>query len=128
MQSALTRYRVVAYIVGVPWQDIARDSHDLTKGFKNATELAAKDKAGHTTWDYIIGDPANYVAPLYTYPLHTSSDGMIEYRADAFGGALKGQILVANYSVGDDITRIKLAADGHDDGRLFGAHRGRQKR
>jgi hypothetical protein len=54
---------VLAGIVGVPWQDIARDPADLSKGFKNAAELAAAQN-GHTTWDVILGDPANYVAPL----------------------------------------------------------------
>jgi hypothetical protein len=53
----------IAGIVGVPWQDIARNSGDLTKGFKNAEEMSAKDKDGVSTWDTIIGDPANYVAP-----------------------------------------------------------------
>jgi hypothetical protein len=49
-------------IVGVPWQDIARDFKDLTKGLKNAQELAA-GAAGQTAWDVILGDPAAYVAP-----------------------------------------------------------------
>ena len=53
-----------AGILGVPWQDIARDPKDLTKGFKTAAELAKKDPQGHTTWDYIIGDPDNFVPPL----------------------------------------------------------------
>jgi hypothetical protein len=53
----------IAGIVGVPWQDIARDPNDLTKGFKNSDELAQKDKSGTSTWDTILGDPANYVAP-----------------------------------------------------------------
>jgi hypothetical protein len=54
----------LAYITGVPWQDIARDPKDLTKGFLNASELGMKDDKGNTRWDYILGDPANYVAPL----------------------------------------------------------------
>ena len=53
-----------AGILGVPWQDIARDPKDLTKGFKNAGELAQANAQGHTTWDYIIGDPDNSVPPL----------------------------------------------------------------
>jgi hypothetical protein len=54
----------LAYIVGVPWQDIANDPMDLKKGFKTYDKLAQPDMNGHTTWDYIIGDPANYVPPL----------------------------------------------------------------
>jgi len=54
-----------AGIVGVPWQDIARDKADLKKGFKNATELAAPiDASGASTWDVILGDPAKNVKPL----------------------------------------------------------------
>ncbi len=55
---------VYASIAGVPWQDIARDPTDLTKGFKDASELTKSDSQGHTTWDYVVGDPAKYVAAL----------------------------------------------------------------
>ena len=30
----------------------------------SAAELLVADKNGKTRWDYILGDPANYVAPL----------------------------------------------------------------
>ncbi len=55
----------IAGIAGVPWQDIARDPADLTKGFKNSAELETKDAKNNnlTTWDVILGDPANYVSP-----------------------------------------------------------------
>jgi hypothetical protein len=53
---------VLGGIVGVPWQDLARDPHDLTKGYKSAEELAHATN-GVTTWDIILGDPANYVPP-----------------------------------------------------------------
>ncbi|MBK9264201.1 MAG: hypothetical protein IPM54_30920 [Polyangiaceae bacterium] len=56
---------LVTGIVGVPWQDIARDKNDISKGFKNAAELAGPiTGVNASTWDVIIGDPANYVAPL----------------------------------------------------------------
>ncbi len=52
-------------IVGVPWQDIARDPTDLKKGFKNPVELTASiDATGMTTWDVILGDPATGKKPL----------------------------------------------------------------
>ncbi|WP_232379317.1 hypothetical protein [Polyangium fumosum] len=45
-----------AGIVGVPWQDIARDKTDLSKGFKNANEMNAPiDASGFSTWDVILG-------------------------------------------------------------------------
>ena len=68
----------LAYIAGVPWQDIARQNvngaPDLLNGlnsdgkpvggFKSATELSQRDQAGRTVWDYVVGDPANLVPPL----------------------------------------------------------------
>jgi len=42
-----------AGVVGVPWQDIARDPSDLKKGFKSASELGSDG-----TWDMILGDRA----------------------------------------------------------------------
>ncbi|WP_235880352.1 hypothetical protein [Polyangium aurulentum] len=55
----------MAGIIGVPWQDVARDKTDLTKGFKSAAELSApiEGSPGVTTWDVILGDPANDVKP-----------------------------------------------------------------
>ncbi|UQA56598.1 hypothetical protein [Polyangium aurulentum] len=54
----------LAGIVGVPWQDIARDETDLGKGFKSAEELGQPlDASGVTTWDVILGDPAADVKP-----------------------------------------------------------------
>jgi hypothetical protein len=55
---------VLAGIVGVPWQDLARDPTDLGQGYKNAVELAAPVINGATTWDVILGDPSNYIPPL----------------------------------------------------------------
>ena len=51
-------------IIGVPWQDLARDPNDLALGYKNAAELTLPDMNGATTWDIILGDPSNYVPPL----------------------------------------------------------------
>lgn len=49
----------MAAIVGVPWQDIARDSATpspaLEQGFQNAQELVSRG-----TWDMILGDPSCY--------------------------------------------------------------------
>ena len=54
---------ILSGIVGVPWQDLARDPTDLTKGYKSAEELAHKTN-GITTWDVILGDPTTNTAPL----------------------------------------------------------------
>jgi hypothetical protein len=53
----------LAGIVGVPWQDIARDPTTLVKGLKTAKELAIRD-SGVSTWDIILGDPDKRVLPL----------------------------------------------------------------
>ncbi len=53
-----------AGIVGVPWQDLARDPNDLTKGLKTAEELSASTAGGYTGWDLVLGDPANYQDPV----------------------------------------------------------------
>ena len=45
-----------AGIVGVPWQDVAKNPGDLKQGFKTAGELTQPDVEGHTTWDIILGD------------------------------------------------------------------------
>lgn len=55
---------------------------------------------------------ANYTPPILSLGNHRSSDGMVEYRGDVFCGDLEGEVLIANYSVGDDITRVRLSPDG----------------
>jgi hypothetical protein len=54
------RLIILAGIVGVSWQDIARD---LSQGFKNAAALAEPLPGGGTTWDVILGDPSGHVPP-----------------------------------------------------------------
>ncbi len=54
---------VIAGIVGVPWQDIARNPADPTLGFKSAEELALPVAGQNSAWDVILGNPANYVPP-----------------------------------------------------------------
>ena len=63
-----------AGIVGVPWQDIARDPSDLREGFKTAAELGAADAGGRSVWDIILGDPGARVPPLD--PLMRESFGL----------------------------------------------------
>src|SRR5262249_52182331 len=69
----------LAGIVGVPWQDIARQRADgvpdLSKGrdkdgnpvggFMSAAELEARDPVSkQSRWDVILGDPEHNVPPL----------------------------------------------------------------
>lgn len=57
-----------AMIVGVPWQDIARDPTDLSKGYMGAEELAAADR-----WSVILGDPSASPPVLPLDPLMIES-------------------------------------------------------
>ena len=50
-------------IVGVPWQDLARDPANPSKGNLRAEEMLAVDATGSTAWDKILGDPAQHTAP-----------------------------------------------------------------
>jgi hypothetical protein len=66
----------VAGIVGVPWQDIARDPANLKRGFKVAAEI---------DWHKILGDPHNASGPILptdphmvesVAPRNTASNGL----------------------------------------------------
>jgi hypothetical protein len=50
---------LVTGIIGVPWQDIAVDSNDLTRGYKTAQQLRNED-----VWANILGDPKNPAGPV----------------------------------------------------------------
>ncbi|HSN97724.1 MAG TPA: hypothetical protein VLS89_05475 [Candidatus Nanopelagicales bacterium] len=52
-----------AGIVGVPWQDIARDPTDLTRGFKNSDELLQPVAGLSSAWEVILGDPTKSEPP-----------------------------------------------------------------
>jgi len=55
---------------------------------------------------------SNYTPPIYNLGDNRSANGVIEYAGDGFCGDLRGELLIANYSVGDDLTRVRLSADG----------------
>jgi hypothetical protein len=65
-------------IVGVPWQDIARDPSSLAKGLKSAKELLARNVKGESTWDTILGDPDKHVNPLDDHMIESTKprDGL----------------------------------------------------
>jgi N-acetylneuraminic acid mutarotase/glucose/arabinose dehydrogenase len=54
----------------------------------------------------------NWRPPTFSLGDNRSTNGIIEYAADAFCGAMEGDLLVSNFSVGDDIMRVQLTADG----------------
>ena len=48
----------------------------------------------------------NFRRPAYSFGIHYSPDGVIEYRSPNFGGALRGKLLVTRYSAGDDVIAL----------------------
>jgi glucose/arabinose dehydrogenase/N-acetylneuraminic acid mutarotase len=54
----------------------------------------------------------NFMPPMYNLGDNRSADGVAEYTGDGFCGDLRNELLIANYSVGDDLTRVRLSADG----------------
>ncbi|HEV7300165.1 MAG TPA: malectin domain-containing carbohydrate-binding protein, partial [Tepidisphaeraceae bacterium] len=65
-------------------------------------------------WSYPVGTQpaANYSGPAYVFGQNYSPNGVIEYKSNTFGGALKGKMLVARYSGGDDILILDVGDDG----------------
>ena len=59
----------------------------------------------------VYPDP-NYREPAYDFGFNKSPNGVIEYRSNAFGGALQGVLLVTRFSNGNDLLLLKPGADG----------------
>lgn len=57
------------------------------------------------------GHPA-YIPPFFDQGANKSANGITEYTANNFFGQLKGDLLITNFSQGDDIRRIELSPDG----------------
>ncbi|MFE6337217.1 Ig-like domain-containing protein [Streptomyces sp. NPDC057798] len=67
------------------------------------------------TADYPVGtlpDRNLDLAGMYDAGLHASANGVVEYRGGAFGGALRGSLLVVRYSSGQDIEVFGADAQG----------------
>ena len=62
----------------------------------------------------------NYRGAAYDFGKNYSPDGALEYASDAFGGKLKGKLLVTRYSGGDDV--VALTVD--DNGEVVDAQSG----
>ena len=56
---------------------------------------------------------SNHESPIYDLGDHRSPNGTLEYASsEPHCGALKGNLVLANLSVGDDLTRVELSEDG----------------
>jgi hypothetical protein len=76
------------------------------------------ETSGGTHFQEALGYPVGVVPEpsfrpaIFSFGDHKSADGIIEYQADAFCGALKGQLLVTYFSSFDQIRRLQLDASG----------------
>ncbi|WP_416443896.1 cadherin domain-containing protein [Leeuwenhoekiella sp. A16] len=59
-----------------------------------------------------IGPDPNYLEPAYDFGKNKSPNGVIEYKSDAFGGKLKGLIMVCRFSGQDDIMAMYPDSNG----------------
>lgn len=62
--------------------------------------------------DFTARDP-DYQGYAYDFGRNRSPNGAIEYKSGRFGRALQNQLLVTEFSAGDDILAIPLGADGN---------------
>ncbi len=79
----------LAGLVGVPWQDLAADSTDLSKGYKPAATLGDIDpQTGYSVWDLILGNPQAGVAPRDPLMIESQQarSGVHPITGEALGG------------------------------------------
>ncbi|MEC4814224.1 MAG: kelch repeat-containing protein [Scytonema sp. PMC 1069.18] len=79
--------------------------------FKDGTFQGFDNSDNDPSNDIPPGHP-DYEEPLLILGVNRSADGIIEYTADNFFGQLQGDLLITNYSQGDNVTRVKLSSDG----------------
>ncbi len=80
-----------------------------TSGVDPAEVVARDGYSGYTAGTR--PDP-NYQGFAYEFGRNRSPDGIIEYQSNTFGGALKNQLLVVEYSGGKDILALQPGANG----------------
>lgn len=59
-----------------------------------------------------IGPDPNYREPVYDFGFNKSPNGIIEFKSNAFGNALKGYLMVTRFANGDDIMLLKVGPSG----------------
>jgi glucose/arabinose dehydrogenase len=82
--------------------------------------------AGHDFADlfqYPVGTrpDSNWERPAYVFGRHRSADGTIEYtNVTAFGGKLRGKLMICRYNWGSDVLVLGLDVDGNVISSEFG--------
>ena len=80
-------------------------------GGVDPAEVVAKD--GYAGYPVGTQPDPNYKGFAYDFGRNRSPNGVIEYKSNTFGGALKNKLLVVEYSGGDDILALGPGADGN---------------
>lgn len=70
------------------------------------------DTTGGVAYPVGVQPDRNYRGYAYDFGNNKSPNGAIEYKSNAFGGALKGNLLVVRYSSGNDIIALTPGANG----------------
>ncbi|WP_218081300.1 malectin domain-containing carbohydrate-binding protein [Anthocerotibacter panamensis] len=91
-----------------------RDQYVLNGGNPTSGVDPAEVVATGQYQGYPVGvkPDSNYRFFAFDFGRNQSPNGVIEYKSDTFGGALKGKILVVEYSAGDDILALTPGPDG----------------
>ncbi len=80
-------------------------------GLPGQSESSYRDVAKYPT---TLGPDPNYREPAYDFGKNKSPNGVIEYKSDAFGGKLKGLLMVVRFSGQDDL----LVMDPNNNGDI----------
>jgi glucose/arabinose dehydrogenase len=80
-----------------------------TSGVDPEEQAPAAGRPGYP--EGVLPDP-NYRGIVYNFDVHISPNGSIEYQSDTFSGTLKGKLIIARYSLGDDLIVLDPGADG----------------
>jgi large repetitive protein len=59
-----------------------------------------------------VGPLPNFEPPMLNLGSNRSANGTLEYASSKHCGSLKGDLLLASFARGDDISRVKLSPDG----------------
>lgn len=73
---------------------------------------SGKDMAEVTSYPVGVQPEDNYRGIAYEFGRNESPNGVIEFKGDAFGGALDGALMVAQWSAGDNIVILSRDAQG----------------
>ena len=60
----------------------------------------------------VVQPDPNYTQPAFDFDFNKSPNGVIEYKSDAFGGKLKGLIMVVQFSGQDNLLLLDPGSNG----------------